>query len=152
MIRIMAAYAHNRSVGRDYEVVEKIEAGIELSGGEVKALRAGRASLDGAHVAIRGGEAYLIGAHIPPYQAHNTDPAYDAERVRRLLLHKGEIVRLARDIRAARLTLVPVMVYNKKNKVKVEVALVRGKKKYDKRESIKRRDSDRDIGRTLKKG
>ncbi|HYF10023.1 MAG TPA: SsrA-binding protein SmpB [Candidatus Paceibacterota bacterium] len=134
----------------NYEILEQFEAGIELEGGEVKSLRAHQGSLEGARAAVRGGEAYLIGATIPPYQPKNTAKDYDPERPRRLLLHKKELAELLGAESRKGLTIVPISMYNKGRKVKVAIAIVRGKKKFDKREDLKKRDTDRDIQRTLK--
>lgn len=134
----------------NYEILEKFEAGIELFGAEVKSLKAGQGSLDGSHVLIRGGEAYIVGMLIPPYQENNQPPGYESRRNRRLLLTKKEILELADKEGGNGLTIVPISVYNKGPLVKVSVAIVRGKKKFDKRETIKRREGDREIRREFK--
>jgi SsrA-binding protein len=134
----------------DYEILETYEAGIELFGFEVKAVRKGMMSLRGSHVGIRGGEAFIIGASIPPYQAHNTPVDYDPTRARRLLLSKKETRELLGREEQKGLTLVPLSLYNSKGLIKVKVAVARGKKKADKRETIKTRETNRDIERTLK--
>ncbi len=146
----MANYAENRKARFDYEVLEKYEVGIELLGIEVKSVRGGQMSLEGAFVIIRGGEAYLINANIPPYQAKNTPESYDPLRNRKLLLTKKEIRELAQTEKNKSLTIVPISVYNKSRKIKLEVALVKGKKKFDKRETLKKRDTDREILREVK--
>lgn len=140
----------NKKVHFNYEIIERYEAGIELFGSEVKALRAGRGSLDGAHVTVRGGEAYLVGATIQPYQSGNVTKDYDATRNRRLLLTKNEITELGAQESKKGLTIVPISVYNKKHKLKVEIAIVRGKKTHDKRETIKKREAERDVMRDIK--
>lgn len=145
----MALLANSRA-RHDYEILETLEAGIELRGFEVKALRARRGSLAGARVIVRGGEAYLVGASIPPYQPGNAPAEYDPARPRRLLLAKREIARLASAESAKGLTVVPISLYNKRRVLKLEVAIARGKKKGDKREILKRRDARREIERTLK--
>ncbi len=117
---------------------------------EVKALRKHDGSLEGSHVIIRGGEAYLLGMDIPPYQPHNSPADYDRRRNRKLLLTKKEIATLANFENKKGLTIVPLSVYNKGRRIKIEIASVRGKKKYDKRETIKKRDAEREIRRTLK--
>lgn len=150
MVRlIMAHYAENRKARFDYEILEYYVAGIELLGTEVKSVRGGRMSLEGSFVIVRGGEVYLINSNIPPYQIKNAPKDYDPLRNRRLLLTKKEIHKLAASEKT-NLTIVPISVYNKNRKVKVEIALAKGKKKRDKRESIKKRDTDREIRRTLK--
>jgi SsrA-binding protein len=116
----------------------------------VKAIRKGMASLRGAHVVVRGGEAYIVGASIPPYQTNNTPVDYDPTRSRRLLLSKKEIRTLLGKEEQKGLTLVPLSLYNKSSVIKVHIAVARGKKKVDKRETIKKRDTNRDIERTLK--
>jgi len=146
----MAHYAENRKARFNYEILEKYESGIELLGVEVKSVRGGQMSLEGAFVIIRGGEAYLINANIPPYQAKNTPKDYDPLRNRKLLLTKKEIAELSGNDKNKSLTIVPISVYNKGRKIKVEIALVKGKKKFDKRETIKRRETDREIRREYK--
>jgi SsrA-binding protein len=146
----MSNYAENRKARFDYEIQEKYEAGIELLGSEVKSVRKGQMSLEGSFVIVRGGEAFLINSNIPPYQPKNTDTGYDPVRNRKILLTKKEIRELADTERNKSLTIVPMAVYNKGKKVKIEIALVRGKKKHDKRETLKKRDTDREIRRTIK--
>ncbi|OGI75654.1 SsrA-binding protein [Candidatus Nomurabacteria bacterium RIFCSPHIGHO2_02_FULL_42_19] len=146
----MAHYAENRKARFNYEVLEKYEAGIELFGTEVKSVRGGQMSLEGAFVIVRGGEAYLINANVPSYQPKNAPKDYDPLRNRKLLLTKKEISTLSGSEKNKSLTIVPISVYNKGRKIKVEIALVKGKKKYDKRESIKKRDTDREIRREYK--
>jgi len=140
----------NKKARFDFELLDRFEAGIELHGFEVKTLRGGRGSLEGAHVTVRGGEAFLIGATIPPYQTGNVPESYDPMRHRRLLLNKKELSQLAATEHQKGLTIVPVSVYNKGDKLKVEIAIARGKKKYDKREVTKSREVKRHIERTLK--
>jgi SsrA-binding protein len=134
----------------DYTVLEELEAGIELFGFEVKALRAGRGSLRGARVVARGGEAYLVSANIPPWQQANAPKSYDPERPRRLLLNVKEINRVLGAEKEKGLTVVPLSVYNKGAKLKVGIGIARGKKKEDKRQSIRERDEKRRIRRSLK--
>ena len=146
----MAALIQNKKVHFNYEILERFEAGIELFGFEVKSLRGKQGSLEGSHVTVRGGEVFLIGATIPPYQPLNTPEEYDPKRNRRLLLTKKEIAKLSGFENKKGLTIVPMSVYNKGRKLKIEIAVVRGKKKYDKREIIKQREAKRNIERTLK--
>ena len=146
----MASYAENRKARFNYEFLEKYETGIELLGTEVKSVRGGTMSLEGAFVIIRGGEAFLINANIPPYQPKNTAKDYDPLRNRKLLLTKKELTVLAGSGKNKSLTIVPISVYNKGRKIKVEIALVKGKKKFDKRETLKKRDTDREIRREYK--
>lgn len=146
----MPNYAENRKARFDYEIQDRYEAGIELLGVEVKTVRGGRMSLEGAFVIVRGGEVYLINANLPPYQANNAPKDYDPLRNRRLLLTKKEIDELAGSEKNKSLTIVPLSVYNKNRKIKVEIALVKGKKKHDKRESIKKRETDIEMRRVAK--
>ena len=146
----MGHYAENRKARFNYEILEKYEAGIELLGAEVKSVRGGQMSLEGAFVIVRGGEAYLINANIPPYQVKNTPKDYDPLRNRKLLLTKKELAVLAGSEKNKSLTIVPISVYNKGRKIKVEIVLVKGKKKFDKRETIKKRDTDRELRRDYK--
>ncbi len=146
----VTTYVNNKKAHFNYDVLRAFEAGIELFGHEVKALKAHHGSLDGAYVVVRGGEAYLVGATIPPFQANNTPKGYDKERNRRLLLKKSEIKELSETESGKGLTIVALAMYNNKGKIKVEIGIARGKKKFDKRETMKRRESDREIQRTLK--
>lgn len=146
----MAHYAENRKAYFNYEIVEKYEAGIELLGVEVKSVRNGQMSLEGAFVIVRGGEVFLINSNIPPYQVNNSPKDYDPLRNKKLLLTKKEIRILADSEKNKSLTIVPISVYNKNRKIKIEIALVKGKKKHDKRETIKKRETDREIRREYK--
>lgn len=148
----MNAYVSNKKIARDYEILDTFEAGIVLSGSEVKSLRAGQGSLEGAYVVVRDGEVFLLGATIPPFQSTNVPKEYDPERTRTLLLSKKEIETLYCESEQRGLTIVPIKFYNKSRKLKLEIALVRGKKKHDKREDIKARDTKRDLERTMKGG
>jgi SsrA-binding protein len=140
----------NRQAKVNYDILETFEAGLDLTGAEVKSLRRRQGSLAGARVAIDEEQAFLLGAQIPPYQPQN-QPGYQPDRPRRLLLKKEEIRSLIGQSRTRRLTLIPLSVYNKRRYLKLTVALARGKRKYDKRASIKKRDTERDLGRSLKK-
>lgn len=148
----MADLVRNKKVSFNYELLETLDAGMELFGHEVKSLREKRGSLEGAHVVVRGEEAFLVGATIPPYQPVNTPKNYDPERARRLLLNKKEISELAGSESQRGLTIVPISVYSKGRNLKLKIAIARGKKKFDKRETIKKRESTRAIERTLKQG
>jgi SsrA-binding protein len=141
--------SHNRAKF-DYEILETFEAGIVLSGHEVKSIRNGRAKLEGGHVVVRGGEAFLLGVSIAPYQPGNTPKEYEPEQTRKLLLAKKEISELLAQSEKKGLTVVPISMYNKGRNIKVKVAVVRGKKQFDKRARIKERETDRTILRTLK--
>jgi SsrA-binding protein len=146
----MATLVEYKKAGLKFERLEEFEAGIELFGYEVKALKAKQGQLDGSRVVVRAGEAYLVGVTIPPYQAGNTPKEYDPTRTRRLLFKKSEIAQLADSESKKGLTIVPIEVYNKGNLVKVRVAIVRGKGKADRREDLKKRDSKREAERILK--
>jgi len=141
----------NKRVGFDYSILEEMEAGLELFGYEVKSLRAGHGSLKGARVVARGGEAYLVGATVPAWQPANAPKSYDPERTRRLLLSAREIAHISSAEGEKGLTIVPLKVYNKGRNLKLLLAIARGKKKEDKRQSIKERDDKRRIQRSLKK-
>lgn len=141
----------NKKARLRFSVLETFQAGIELSGGEVKALRAKQGKLDGSRVIVRAGEAFIVGMHIPPYQSANTPADYDPERTRRLLLTKKEITLLADAEARKGLTIVPLEVYTDRRHVKVRVAIVRGKGKSDKREDLKLKDAKRDMERALKR-
>lgn len=147
----MSSLIENKKAHFNYEILETVEAGIELLGNEVKSIRKREGSLEGARVIVRGNEAFLVGATIPPYQPANTEKDYDPSRNRRLLLNRKEIKLISGAESKKGLTIIPISVYNKERKIKISVAIVRGKKKYDKRDSIKKRETDRDIRRTLKK-
>lgn len=144
------ALIENKKARFDFEITETLEAGAELFGFEVKALRAGMGSLEGARVVVRGGEAFLVGATISPFQVKNTPKSYDPERTRRLLLSKKEIATVAGQESQQKLTIVPIKWHNKNRLIKLEIGVARRKKKYDKRATLKERDSKRQIDRTLK--
>jgi SsrA-binding protein len=146
----MTTLIEYKKAGLKFERLEEFEAGIELFGFEVKALKGKQGSLDGSRILVRGGEAYLVGMTIPPYQAANTPKSYDPMRTRRLLMKKAEIRRLADEEAKKGLTIVPIEVYNKGNLLKVRVAVVRGKGKADRREDLKRQDAKREASRVLK--
>ncbi|OGN03175.1 MAG: SsrA-binding protein [Candidatus Yanofskybacteria bacterium RIFCSPHIGHO2_01_FULL_43_42] len=139
----MAEYANNPKAGFDYEILETLEAGLVLEGHEVKSIKTGKASIKGSYVKIVNDEPYLIGATISPYQPVNTPKNYDPQRSRKILLSKKEISTLIGTAHAHGLTLVPLKIYDKKGRLKLLVGIARGKKKYDKREAIKRKDVQR---------
>ena len=147
----MAKLLENKKATFNYEILEKFEAGIELLGLEVKSLRARKGTLAGGYISVRGGEVYLRGIDLPPYQPSNTPDTYDPKRERKLLLTKKEIGKREEFTKQKGLTIVPLSVYNKGRNLKLEFAVVRGKKKHDKREVIKKRETERDIRRTLKR-
>lgn len=139
----------NRKAHFNYEFLEKFDAGIELFGFEVKSLRMKQGSLEGAYVIVRGNETFMMNSYIPAYQPKNAPKGYDERRNRKLLLTKKEIHDLATSEAKKGLTIVPISVYNKGRKIKVEIAIARGKKKFDKRETIKKRETERDIRREM---
>lgn len=139
----------NKQLNRNYTVVEKIESGIALIGSEVKAVRANHANLDGSHVRIIDGEAYLINAKIFPYKFSRTEN-YDESRRRKLLLHKKELIALKSRLDQGNFTLAPSALYLKNNRIKLEIALVKGKAKHEKRSELRKKAIDRDIERELK--
>lgn len=146
----MEALAENRKAHFNYDIVENFEAGIELKGYEVKAVKTGRANIAGCFATVKDNQLWLTGANIQPYQAKNTPADYDPTRSRRLLLNRKEIAYLIGKMKSDRLTLVPLKLYNKAGKVKVELGLARGKRQFEKRETTKTREVNREINRTLK--
>jgi SsrA-binding protein len=141
--------ATNRKAYHDYEVVDTLEAGIVLTGTEIKSIREGRVNLRDGFAIIRGGEVWLLNVHIAPYAGGNRQN-HEPRRERKLLLHRREINRLAGRVQEKGWTLVPLRLYLKDNKAKIELGLVRGKRQYDKRESIAQRDFEREIQREIK--
>jgi len=142
--------AQNRRAKRDYWIEETYEAGLALLGTEVKALREGRVSLEDGYAEIRNGEAFLVNVHISPY-AYGNQFNHDPLRPRKLLLHKREIKRLLGKVKERGFTLVPLSLYFVRGKAKVELALARGKKLYDKREELKRRALEKELKRGYKR-
>jgi len=143
-------FAENRKAKFNYQIIDRFEAGIQLRGQEVKAIRAGKVNLDSTFAIIRGGEMFLIGAQIQPFQEKNVGGGYDKERTRKLLLKKAEIKKLEKVLHEQKLTLIGTMLYNKGRNIKIEIALGKGKKEFDKRETIKKRDIDKEISRLMK--
>ena len=146
----MTTYVRNKKATFNYEILERFEAGVVLHGYEAKAIRTGKASLIGAYVVLTNGELFLKGATVSFYQEANTPDHYNPERQRKLLLSRKEITKLEKELNTAGLTIVPISWYNKGSKIKLEIALVRGKKKADKRQTLKDRDNKRAIDRILK--
>ena len=146
---VTAHVASNRRALHDYEILEKVEAGIVLLGPEVKSLREGRANLSDAYAVLRRGEAYLVNAHVSPYEKAGRDNPHP-RRERKLLLHKGEIARLEGKVAERGLTLVPLSLYFKNGRAKIELGLARGKRMHDKRETIRRREEEREIERAVR--
>lgn len=143
--------AENRRARHDYEILEKLEAGIALKGTEVKSVRAGKTQLKDSYVEVRDGDAYLVGAHIAPY-SHGNITNHDPERPRRLLLNRREIDRIFGKTTVQGLTCVPLSVYLKGNLVKVEIAIARGKKLYDKRQAEKKKVMDAEARDAIGRG
>jgi SsrA-binding protein len=146
----MPVISENKKAYFDYEILEKFEAGVILNGQEVKSLKTNGVNLAGSYVVLKDEEVFWIGANIPPYQPRNIGSSYDPERSRKLLLKKAEIKYLIGKSRQKRLTLIPLKVYTIRGKIKLEFAIVKGKRKFDKRESIKKRAIEREIERELK--
>jgi len=145
----MKVFAENRKAYFNYEILEKFEAGMVLTGQEVKSIKSGRINLAGSYVMLKNSEVYLIGANVPPYQPQNAPTDYDPSQSRKLLLNKKEINYLIGKSAERGLTLVPLKVYTKNRRIKLEFGLGKGKKKFDKRETIKKREVEREIERYL---
>lgn len=146
----MSVFAKNDKAFFNYNILETFEAGLILKGHEVKSIKQGKISIKGSYVKIIEGEPFLIGALVPPYQPSNVPKDYDPQRTRKLLLKKSELKYLIGKTSAG-LTLVPLKIFSKNNLIKIEIALGRRKKKYDKREIIKKREIQKQIQRKLKK-
>ncbi|MCH7558654.1 MAG: SsrA-binding protein SmpB [Planctomycetes bacterium] len=146
----MKDYARNKKAYADYTISKSFEAGIVLTGNEVKSVRTGGIDLTGAFVIIRGEEAYIVNATIAPYQPQNIPEKYEKDRTLKLLMHKREITEIMGSLQQKGLTILPLRMYNKGAKIKVEIAIARGKRTYEKREKIKKRETQRDIERTMK--
>lgn len=141
----MKTFSENKKAFFDYEILEKFEAGVVLIGTEVKSIKSGKINLAGSYVVIKGEEPYLIGAKIPPYQPKNAPQDYDVERSRKLLLNKSEINYLIGKTKQKGLTLIPLKVYTKNAKIKLEFGIAKKRKKFDKREIIKKREAKKEI-------
>jgi|SRR3989344_3991055 len=145
----MTIYSDNKRANFDYEIIEKYEAGLVLLGQEVKSIRVGRINLSGSYVVFQQGEPVLIGSKIPPWQPNNAPVDYNDERTRKLLLNKKEIDYLAGKANEKGFSLIPLKVYDKNGRIKLEFGLAKGKKKYNKKEKIKKRDIERQTRREL---
>lgn len=137
----------NKKASFNYQFLDTYEAGIELLGAEVKSLRARHGSLSGAYIAVVGGELFLLGAHIPAWQEKNAGPTFDPYRTRKLLVKKKELLELLRASQTKGLTILPLSLYSKGRYIKAQIAVAKGKRLVDKRESIKKRDLDRELRR-----
>jgi len=146
----VATITENKKAYFNYLILEKFEAGLILIGQEVKSIKSGRINLAGSYVVLKDSEFYLVGCDIPPYQPKNAPPDYNPGRFRKLLLTKTEIKYLIGKTKQRGLTLVPLRVYTKRGKIKLEFGIAKGKKKVDKRELIKRREAEREMRRVLK--
>ena len=142
--------AENKKAYHDYFIEERYECGIVLAGTEVKSIRAGKINLRDAYVTVKGGEIFLIGVNISAYDQANTFVKLDPQRTRKLLMHKKEIIKLYSKIKLDGLTLVPTKCYFKDGKVKFEIGLARGKKDYDQRDAMAKKEAARDIDRAIK--
>lgn len=139
----------NKKAFYDYEILDRMEAGINLTGSEVKAVRQGNAELAGSFVRIIGSEAYLVNARVFPL-LYARPEGYDEKRTRKLLMHKREIIALKSKMESSHLTIVPVSLYTKRHLIKLEIALAKGKKEYQKKDSIRKKDLDRELEEELK--
>ena len=146
----MKVLSENKKAYFNYQILEKYEAGIALNGQEVKSIKLGRINLLGSYVIIRNSEVYLIGASVPPYQPKNAPSDYDPQRTKKLLLRKTEIDYLFGKSQQKGLTIVPIKVYTNNGKIKVEIGIGKGKKEFDKRETIKKRETQKEMERELK--
>ncbi len=148
----MSVLAENKKTYFKYQILEKFEAGISLIGQEVKSIKTRGVNLAGSYVIIKDEEAFWIGAKIPPYQPKNVPPDYNPERSRKLLLKKSEIKELIGKAKQKGLTLIPLRIYTKRGRIKLEFGIAKGLKKVDKRELIKKREVEREIEKALKRG
>ena len=141
--------ATNRRARHEYEILETLEAGLVLRGTEVKSLRAGTVNFKDSYATVRNGEAWLVGCHISPY-SHGTDANHDPERDRKLLLHRKEISRLTGKVAERGLTLIPMRLYFKSGRAKLEIGLARGKKLHDKRSALRERETKREMEKAVR--
>ena len=145
----MKVYSENKKAGFDYEVLEKFQAGVVLFGQEVKSIKTGHINLAGSYVSVNTGEPFLLGVKVPPYQPNNAGADYNEERQKKLLLNKKEIDYLVGKTKTKGFSLIPLKIYENNGRIKLEFGLARGKKKYDKKDKIKKRENDREISREL---
>ena len=145
----MKVYSENKKAGFDYEVLEKFQAGMVLFGQEVKSIKTGHINLSGSFVALRAGEVFLVGVKVPAYQPNNAGADYGEDRARKLLLNKKEIDYLIGKTKTKGFSLIPLKIYDNNGRIKLEFGLAKGKKKYDKKEKIKKRDVQREVNREL---
>jgi len=145
----MKIYSENKKAGYDYAILEKFEAGLVLFGQEVKSIKAGHINLSGTYVTIIREEPFLVGVKIPPYQPNNAGADYNQERQKKLLLNKKEINYLIGKTKQRGFSLIPLKIFDNNGRIKLEFGLAKGKKKYDKKEKIKKRDTDMEVNREL---
>ena len=145
----MKIYSENKKAGFDYEILEKYEAGMVLFGQEVKSIKTGHINLSGSYVTLNGGEVFLVGVKVPPYQPNNAGANYNDERQKKLLLNKKEIDYLIGKTKVKGFSLIPLKIYDNNGRIKLEFGLAKGKRKYDKKEKIKKRDVEREVNREL---
>lgn len=148
-VKLMKIFSENKKATYDYEILEKFEAGLVLFGQEVKSIKTGHINLAGSYVTFNRAEPFLVGVKVPPYQPNNIGADYNEERQRKILLNKKEINYLAGKSAQKGFSLIPLKVYEKSGRIKLEFGLARGKKKYNKKEKIKARDTEREINREL---
>ena len=148
----MKIFSENKKALFDYEVLEKFEAGLVLFGQEVKSIKTGHINLSGTYVTLKGEEPYLVGVRVPPYQPNNAGADYNETRERKLLLNKKEIDYLLGKIKTKGFSLIPLKIYENNGRIKLEFGLAKGKRKYDKKEKIKKRDVEREVNRELSRG
>jgi len=147
----MKVFSENKKAEFNYTILEKFEAGIVLQGGEVKSIKEGKISLSNSYIDFKNNEVFLIGSKIAPYQPHNPSAEFKKDRERKLLLHKKQINYLIGKSQQKGMTIIPLKIYERGGKIKVEIALAKGKKKFDKKEKIKNRDRIREIREELEK-
>lgn len=146
---MMQVYSENKKGMFDYNILERYEAGLVLFGQEVKSIKTGHINLAGSFVTIRGGEPYLVGVKVPPYQPNNAGGDYNQEREKKVLLNKKEIDYLIGKTNQKGFSLIPLKIYGKNGRIKLEFGLAKGKKKHDKKEKIKKKDIEREVSREL---
>ena len=145
----MKVFSENKKALFDYNILENFEAGVVLFGQEVKSIKTGHINLASSYIVLKGQEPFLVGVKVPPYQPNNAGSDYNDERQRKLLLNKKEINYLIGKTKVKGFSLIPLKIYEKNGRIKLEFGLAKGKKKYDKKEKIKKRDIEREINREL---
>jgi SsrA-binding protein len=148
----MKIYSENKKALFDYNILENFEAGLVLFGQEVKSIKTGHINLASSYIVLKDQEPFLVGVKVPPYQPNNAGADYNDERQRKLLLNKKEINYLVGKTKVKGFSLIPLKIYEKNGRIKLEFGLAKGKKKYDKKEKIKKKDTEREINRELRMG